>query len=689
MIQERVVTKELIGVEDLLLGEDTVAQVRNNTPLVITKINPWTLGTIPTYTSKAGAAALSLTSADAGRKVLITTANDGGSFTLKFNPTLGTYSDNGGLFTGTVFIPIGGDGTLAFVRDDIKPVRVEMFGGFADGSTDDSDAFDLMQTFIESKYQDLDLINSYNAYSGLTVDLTGTYAISREFVLYNGVEYVLPTGSSIKALTAGMSMARNADLTERAAASGGPNRYGCNNLKFTGGGMLDGNNLAREGFVSDTVASGSKIDIAVVRVTNRSTPTTCTGSSGSASLTLASVAGVTKNSVLYIAAEAENEFYQVISLSGNIAVLNTPLLTTVSADAVYAVGVGFLGRMTQQSKIILHCNDNDIGEAWGENEDGFFCTDLELKGSNKRNNIASLVFGLSGAFYKDKTLQHSFDRELVVLGCIGLNVNEPYIESMDASSANTLIPPTGGAPVTDTVLVTKPLIEVKSGASSLRFNEIMHPQGSIFRRLIRNEGNNTFVDGVMTTSAPMNVNPNRAGDYALGEQNSAVGILEMINIRGAAGNPGGFASIAAANRIIVDESGAVPASSRYSWGVISNGTTISGGAGWSYRLPTTNLTVLQGYRDNEAFPRVKLASNELAFGDGGSNPSANLKWGANDLLKTDDQFFADDGIRMKVKAGIPSDADITVVASGVCILDTTNSRIYFRVGATWRYAALT
>lgn len=63
--------------------------------------------------------------------------------------------------------------------------------------------------------------------------------------------------------------------------------------------------------------------------------------------------------------------------------------------------------------------------------------------------------------------------------------------------------------------------------------------------------------------------------------------------------------------------------------------------------------------------------------------------GAENVLQTDDQMVAGDGFRMKTKAGVPDDSDITVDASGVCILDTSNSRIYFRVGSTWKYAALT
>lgn len=47
------------------------------------------------------------------------------------------------------------------------------------------------------------------------------------------------------------------------------------------------------------------------------------------------------------------------------------------------------------------------------------------------------------------------------------------------------------------------------------------------------------------------------------------------------------------------------------------------------------------------------------------------------------------GVVTKVKAGIPTDADFDNEQSGMIAVDTTNSRIYVRVGTTWKFAALT
>jgi hypothetical protein len=80
----------------------------------------------------------------------------------------------------------------------------------------------------------------------------------------------------------------------------------------------------------------------------------------------------------------------------------------------------------------------------------------------------------------------------------------------------------------------------------------------------------------------------------------------------------------------------------------------------------------------------------IVFGDG-TTADANLYRGAADTVKSDDGIWAVGGMVTKAKAGIPSDADLVtgMQQSGAFVLDTTNSRIYFRVGSTWKYAALT
>ena len=91
--------------------------------------------------TKAEAAALTLTPSDEGRKIFVT-SDDGGEFTIRYNVTLSTYADDGGTYTGTQFIPTGGDGTIGIVRNDYdKGLYVNWFGILGDGTTDNSTTY--------------------------------------------------------------------------------------------------------------------------------------------------------------------------------------------------------------------------------------------------------------------------------------------------------------------------------------------------------------------------------------------------------------------------------------------------------------------------------------------------------------------------------------------------------------------
>ncbi len=46
-------------------------------------------------------------------------------------------------------------------------------------------------------------------------------------------------------------------------------------------------------------------------------------------------------------------------------------------------------------------------------------------------------------------------------------------------------------------------------------------------------------------------------------------------------------------------------------------------------------------------------------------------------------------VALPIKAGVPADADFNRVVDGLIALDSTNNRVYFRVGSAWKYAALT
>ena len=113
---------------------------------------------------------------------------------------------------------------------------------------------------------------------------------------------------------------------------------------------------------------------------------------------------------------------------------------------------------------------------------------------------------------------------------------------------------------------------------------------------------------------------------------------------------------------------------------------------YHYNLSAVDADLLISYYNAsgvDANPRFKVTTiGNHYWGAGGANAfDTNFYRTSANLLKTDDQFIASDGVATKVKAGSISDADLTnTTVTGVLAVDTSNNRIYFRTGtATWKY----
>lgn len=90
------------------------------------------------YTVADKAAAVLLTPVSG--KSLVVEGDDGGTFKSAIGAAPGTYSDDSSAFCGTVFIPTGGDGSIAWVRSPATPINVKWFGATGDGVTNDTTA---------------------------------------------------------------------------------------------------------------------------------------------------------------------------------------------------------------------------------------------------------------------------------------------------------------------------------------------------------------------------------------------------------------------------------------------------------------------------------------------------------------------------------------------------------------------
>lgn len=131
-------------------------------------------------------------------------------------------------------------------------------------------------------------------------------------------------------------------------------------------------------------------------------------------------------------------------------------------------------------------------------------------------------------------------------------------------------------------------------------------------------------------------------------------------------------------------SGTIPSNTDYSINV-SGGAT--GGQSGQTSPMTTNLTMKN---TNLILNDGSTTTVTIQGADGAIvwDNDVSLYRVAENILQTDDQMIAADGFRMKTKAGVPTDADTTVDADGVIIIDTTNSDLYCRIGGTWKKVTL-
>lgn len=129
--------------------------------------------------------------------------------------------------------------------------------------------------------------------------------------------------------------------------------------------------------------------------------------------------------------------------------------------------------------------------------------------------------------------------------------------------------------------------------------------------------------------------------------------------------------------------------------------TAAGGMGWGDGTGGADTNLYRSAADTLAcddqfvLTRDAAGANSLTLtgttaGNGLTvGTDTNLFRAAANFWRTDDQFHAVDGITTRVVAGVVSDGSFTITpGSGTIAIDTTNSRIYVRVGATWKMVAV-
>ncbi len=282
----RLVRKALATQEDLVFGKGDITQTRNGVSYPLTKINMiapvvdiaerdtldtdkfthCTVAGVPYSWDGAawvnqGLNIPSLVVADKAAAVLqapdtsytmFVHGTDGGLFQAVTGAVASTYSDNGGSYCGTVFIPTGGDGSAAWQRVYIGAVLVEWFGASADGTNDDTAASMLaLASFNHVVY------SAENTYALATVEIA-----SNKDIEINGTCLMLANSA------AGTNMFENADLVG-----------GNSGIRMFGIGTIDGYKAGQSG-ITDAVwhtlvriDNSDDIEFSVANVTGNYFPT--------------------------------------------------------------------------------------------------------------------------------------------------------------------------------------------------------------------------------------------------------------------------------------------------------------------------------------------------------------------------------------------------------------------------------
>jgi hypothetical protein len=99
------------------------------------------------------------------------------------------------------------------------------------------------------------------------------------------------------------------------------------------------------------------------------------------------------------------------------------------------------------------------------------------------------------------------------------------------------------------------------------------------------------------------------------------------------------------------------------------------------KFTTASSTALDVFVSGESNARIVVdAGGKITWGTGAATGDVTLYRSAANILKTDDAFEATLGLVNLTTAGTPSASS----ADGTVAVDTTNHKIFFRSGSSWR-----
>jgi len=358
----------------------------------------------------------------------------------------------------------------------------------------------------------------------------GKYRITSTITVYGGTDIEFQK-SALVAGTQGMVMVKTLQTQAGLPVS----TYSTRNLNIKDM-TLYGNGLASCGLFLRNTANGSMVDgLRVYGVKGKifadSTRDCIIPTLGSDTIIVSNATGLLPNQIIEI--DGRDGFYIIETVSTDTVILNRQMVPDTSVG-VGEAGAYFWSRPAglQIARCIglnLYSPEirlNTLGVFVGDDSTTGRSAKVQFYGAYIEENDWGLqISGADDCSFYGCLVQHSRRGWEIAITNRSWNnsFHNLYVESINSDSLDRY-----GFRDIATIYI----LDDSYGASFYGLRYPQNPSAVGWRRLMKNSGENTFINGLKVTPDDLIVNPDRANDYALIEQNSTTGTLTVQSSSG-------------------------------------------------------------------------------------------------------------------------------------------------------------
>jgi len=423
-------------------------------------------------------------------------------------------------------------GRVEFIEN--YTINVLWAGAKGDGLNDDTEAIQACMDLA----RDLQ-IDVTDDWTGLAADrrpikspkviipmgVSGKYLITSPITVYGGTDIEFQK-SALMAGTSGMVMVN----TLQTSASNPVATYATRNINIKDM-TLWGNGIASAGLFLRNVSNGSTVEgLRVYGVKGKifaDSVRTCdipTQGVGKDTIIVSSATGLLPNQILEI--DGRDGFYSIQTINTDTVILNRNMVPDTAMDIgeddiyfhIRPVGLQ-IGRCIGLNVLSPEIRLNTLGVFVGDDSSTGRSAKVQFYGAFIEHNDWGLYLGGADdcSFYGCLVQNSRRGWEVLVSNRAWNNsFYNLYVESINTDTLD------------EYSFRTTPVIYILDDASGTSFHGLRYPQNPTavgWRRVVKNSGDNTFINGLNVTPDSLIVNPNRDNDYALVEQNSTTGHL--------------------------------------------------------------------------------------------------------------------------------------------------------------------